>query len=125
MSSVEKMIEENSNIFQQIVLLGGQLERAKDRLNLFNWIRALINLANDPNDSNYHEHLKIKYEYLQYLYATLKGPYKKLANPFNTSKVPLKADEWIPFCECISNKIADLYQDLIPRAGKVKTFSYV
>lgn len=137
MTSVEKMIEENEKVLKQIVLLGGKLERPKgekihknriftnflpnfsDRLNLFNWIQVLGYLAVDDQDQNYRSYLKMKHEYLQYLYVTLKGPYKRLASPFNQDP-PKQAEDFIPLCECISNKIADLYQDFIPRAGKLE-----
>lgn len=49
----------------------------------------------------------------------LDGPYKKLTKPFDV----LPPENLVPLAECIANRIADQYQDLVPRVGNTQKFS--
>lgn len=82
-----------------------------DRLRLCQWLRAISQLRNDQ-----HESLKMKHEYLTFLHVMLAGPYLKLAKPFDT----MPPEQLVPLAECLGNRIADQYQELVPRVGPLQ-----
>lgn len=131
MSSVEMLKEECEDAAKQIITFGAKLNDVggirkletfhvvlfvgilhifllSDRLRLCQWLRLISQLRNDR-----HESLKMKHEYLEFLLVMLDGPYKKLTKPFDA----LPPENLVPLAECIANRIADYYQDLVPRVG--------
>lgn len=58
---------------------------------------------------------------MEFLHVTLDGPYMKLTKPFDT----MPPENLVPLAECIGNRIADYYQDLVPRAGELDEFSLI
>lgn len=58
----------------------------------------------------------MKHEYLTFLHVMLTGPYLKLAKPFDT----MPPEQLVPLAECLGNRIADQYQELVPRVGPLQ-----